>query len=76
MLRTLSLMSFSAPSLTQLLSRAPARCLCLSVRRWFNEDDTRLAALAKSAQKDADKIAAAKAKADEGFVTVGKKKKR
>ena len=44
--------------------------------RWFNDDDTRLDALAKSAQKDADKIAAAKAKEDEGFVTVGKKKKK
>ena len=47
-----------------------------SASRWFNDDDTRLDALAKSAQKDADKIAAAKAKADEGFVTVGKKKKK
>ena len=52
-----------------------ATWLC-SASRWFNDDDTRLDALAKSAQKDADKIAAAKAKADEGFVTVGKKKKK
>ena len=65
------------------VSRCFSQCIALSMpracgggSRWFNDDDTRLDALAKSAQKDADKIAAAKAKADEGFVTVGKKKKR
>lgn len=61
------------PNWTVVLS---ARRVAALASRWFHDDDTRLGALAKSAQKDADKIVAAKAKADEGFVTVGKKKKK
>ena len=42
---------------------------------WFSEGDDRMAKLARSAEREAEKVLAAQAKRNEGFTVVKKKKK-